>query len=228
MISETSGANISNTNCRAAALIVPAYNEARTVAAVLSAAKDADVFREIICVDDGSTDGTGEEASSVSGVKVIRQKNSGKSVALETGFKAASAEIIAFLDADLTGITAEHIRKLVRPVTDGAAAATIGIFKGGRAATDFAQKFAPMISGQRCLKKELLEGFDLWHTAGFGIEHAINDHLRRIGVAMVEIELFGASHRMKEEKRGIIRGSYQRLKMYAEIVKYNITKRFKK
>lgn len=208
-----------------AALIVPAYNEARTVKSVLAIAQQAEMFREIICVDDGSSDGTAIAAGEVDGVVVVSQKNSGKALALFAGFSITNCPVVTFLDADLTGLTPKHIRNLVEPVIQEKADATIGIFKAGRGVTDLAQKIAPMISGQRCLKRSLLQDFDLWDKTGFGIEHALNDHLRKKGVEQLEVEFVGASHLMKEEKRGFFKGFLQRMKMYADIVKYNFVKR---
>lgn len=207
-----------------ATLIVPAFNEARTVAGVLAAATAACVFESVVCVDDGSTDATAAKAGAVSSVTVIRQPNKGKALALKTGLAYVSTPVVAFLDADLTGFTSEHIRALVLPVLEGRAAATIGIFKSGRGATDFAQRVAPMISGQRCMFIALLADFAYWEDAGFGIEHALNDHLKRKGVSMLEVPLSGASHLMKEEKHGLLPGFARRLKMYWEIARYNLTK----
>ncbi len=206
-------------------LIVPAYNEARTVSKVLSTAVESGMFAKVICVDDGSIDNTYEAASNVKSVVVIKQTNSGKAIALRRGLKeAGDLEILCFLDADLTNLTIEHIKALVTPVMDNDAQATIGIFSGGRGATDFAQRVAPMISGQRCLLKSLLCDFNKWDVR-FGIEHALNDHLKSKGVNMLRVELVGASHIMKEEKRGFISGFIQRMRMYYEIFKYNFTKR---
>ena len=210
---------------KSAALIVPAYNEARTVAQVLDAAMRSRICDEVVCVDDGSSDGTANAAANVDGAKIVSQKNCGKAIALKTGLSETKSEVVAFLDADLIGLTPEHIVLLVSPVVTGKARASVGIFKGGRGPTDLAQKIAPMISGQRCLERELLIGFDRWDKTGFGIEHALNDHLKAQGVKMLEIELCGASHLMKEEKRGFLRGFAQRIRMYADIIRYNATKR---
>lgn len=82
--------------------VIPAYNAekyiARTIESVLAQTRTAD---EIIIVDDGSTDATGEVVKSF-GDKVlyILQQNAGASVARNTGIEAAKYEWIAFLDAD--------------------------------------------------------------------------------------------------------------------------------
>lgn len=205
-------------------LIVPAYNEAKSIALVLQVAVSSGMFEKIICVDDGSDDSTSEMASRIESVCVIKQKNAGKALAMRRGLAEANdTAIICFLDADLIELTTDHIKNLVEPVVKGASQATIGIFSGGRGATDFAQRVAPLISGQRCLLRSLLDDFDDWHVR-FGIEHALNDHLKKKGIHMLRINLPGASHLMKEEKRGFIKGFSQRIRMYYDILMYNILK----
>jgi len=207
-----------------AGLVVPAYNEAKTIGNVLTVARESGVFEKIVCIDDGSSDGTSQIAATVRDITVISQKNSGKALAMMRGLTEIESPVICFLDGDLLNLTAEHIRSLVEPVASGAVLATIGIFKSGRGPTDFAQRVAPMISGQRCLRKDLLDDFRVWQTVRFGIEHALNDHLKSKGITMREIALPGVSHLMKEEKRGVIQGFIQRAKMYLEILRYNISK----
>jgi len=83
-------------------LIIPAYNEASHIVETIRAAKSlsypSELF-EIIVLDDGSSDGTAE-AAAAEGVRVISQKNAGKSAALNVGVKAAQGEIVGCIDAD--------------------------------------------------------------------------------------------------------------------------------
>ncbi|MFN2150577.1 MAG: glycosyltransferase [Anaerolineales bacterium] len=91
-------------------VVIPAYNEengieeiARRVLAVEPALKEVGVNElELIVVDDGSSDRTGEIAGSIEGVRLITQKNKGYGGALKTGFSNAKGELIGFLDADGT------------------------------------------------------------------------------------------------------------------------------
>jgi cellulose synthase/poly-beta-1,6-N-acetylglucosamine synthase-like glycosyltransferase len=82
-------------------IIVPAYNEAKTIRSCVQSLQKLNYSNyEILVVDDGSTDGTCEEISNSSNVKIIRQKNQGKPRALNNGIKACTGEIVVTVDAD--------------------------------------------------------------------------------------------------------------------------------
>ncbi|ODU50757.1 MAG: glycosyl transferase [Thiobacillus sp. SCN 63-374] len=82
-------------------VVIPAFNAAATLArAIESVRAQSWPAHEIIVVDDGSTDTTTEIAAGFDGVRLIRQKNSGVSVARNAGAAAASGDWLAFLDAD--------------------------------------------------------------------------------------------------------------------------------
>lgn len=82
-------------------VVIPAFNAAATLArAIESVRAQSWSAHEIIVVDDGSTDATAEIAAGFDGVRLIRQKNSGVSVARNAGAAAASGDWLAFLDAD--------------------------------------------------------------------------------------------------------------------------------
>jgi biofilm PGA synthesis N-glycosyltransferase PgaC len=84
-------------------IIIPAYNEEVTVTSSIKSMLNLNYpDYEVIVVDDGSSDNTFNEASKYSekGVKVIRQKNTGKPGAINTGIKNASGEIVITVDAD--------------------------------------------------------------------------------------------------------------------------------
>lgn len=197
-------------------IIIPAYNEAARIASVLSTVFESNLADEVIVVDDGSSDNTAAVAERA-GARVLRQQqNRGKARAMLTGLENSSGECIAFLDADLLNVTAHHLADLLTPVLRGETQATLGVFRGGRVPTALGQRIAPTMSGQRCLQRELLSGFDGWGS-GFGIETAINAHLRRSGVELRVVDWHGAAQVMKEEKRGVLRGLWARLKMYWEM-----------
>jgi cellulose synthase/poly-beta-1,6-N-acetylglucosamine synthase-like glycosyltransferase/peptidoglycan/xylan/chitin deacetylase (PgdA/CDA1 family) len=97
-------------------VIVPAYNEHECIADTINSLLASDHPLEIIVVDDGSTDDTAAIAESFTDprVRVIRQPNSGKSAALNTGIAHARHEIIVMMDGD-TIFEPGTVRALVQP-----------------------------------------------------------------------------------------------------------------
>lgn len=201
------------------AAIIPAYNEESNIGAVLRTLKQVPEVNEVIVVNDGSTDRTGEVARSF-GVRVVDlPANQGKGAALKAGAAITRAEVLLFLDADLIGLRPRHVRALVAPILSGETDATVGIFDGGRPTTDWAQALAPFLSGQRALRRELIAGADSLDDAGFGVELQIHRLLKRLGKAPKEVILDDVSQVMKEEKLGLVKGLYARMRMYWEIIR---------
>jgi cellulose synthase/poly-beta-1,6-N-acetylglucosamine synthase-like glycosyltransferase/peptidoglycan/xylan/chitin deacetylase (PgdA/CDA1 family) len=114
-------------------IVVPAFNEAvvieRSVRSI--AASDYPSF-EVIVVDDGSTDGTGDlvDALGLSQVRVIREPNGGKSMALNRGIAAARNEVIVMVDAD-TMFEPASLRRVVAPLAAPEVGAVSGNTKVG-------------------------------------------------------------------------------------------------
>lgn len=112
---------------------MPSYNELRTLPGVLKALAALPLEKEIVVVDDGSTDGTREWLDkAVAGrefpceVKLIKhERNTGKGGALITGFNAASGDVIIVQDADLE-YDPVHIPAIVKPIADGEADVVYG------------------------------------------------------------------------------------------------------
>ena len=108
-------------------IIVPAYNEEKVVARTIETLLEAEYpNKEIIVVDDGSSDNTYSVASEFSrrGVKVVRRPNGGKFAALNTGIAVSSGEIIMTVDADsmiARAAITEMIRGFENPQVAGVA-----------------------------------------------------------------------------------------------------------
>ena len=111
-------------------IIIPAYNAAATLGALLDAlARDVGARAEIIVVDDGSTDGTAAAARRFKGVKVITQANSGPGAARNRGARAARGEILVFIDADCEPALG-WFDALTRPLlADETVAAAKGVYR---------------------------------------------------------------------------------------------------
>lgn len=98
-------------------IIIPAFNEAASIATVLASLREWRARAEIIVVDDASTDRTAEIARA-NGVRVIQHKqNKGYGAALKTGIRAASSEIVVLMDAD-SEHSAEQIESLLNAMDD--------------------------------------------------------------------------------------------------------------
>ena len=121
------------------AAIVPAYNEEQTVGDVVRCLKASPLIAEVIVVSDGSNDQTAIRAKEAGAIVVELKENVGKGGAMKEG-TAHTADIFLFIDADLVGLTQNHISTLLEPVLNDRAEMTVGVFEDGRLATDLAQK----------------------------------------------------------------------------------------
>ncbi|CAA9255903.1 MAG: hypothetical protein AVDCRST_MAG50-2621 [uncultured Acidimicrobiales bacterium] len=195
--------------------VIPARNEASTVAIVVEAALGCAFVREVTVVDDASSDDTGEQAR-LAGAKVIRREGSGsKGRAMEVGVRASDADLILFADADLLGITAAHLDAICRPVVEGDAAMSLGSFDYGwwsRLVLRF-----PPITGERIIPRWVFEAIPPPSRGGFAIEIMIDEVVCARRLPVVARVMVGVTHRTKRDKFGKLEGYRRTLRMFWEI-----------
>ena len=203
-------------------LVIPAHNEAEHIASIVQTALRATLVGRVILVDDGSTDGTADAAGAAdSRIEIVRTPvNRGKAAALMLGIRSAGSDLIAFVDADLIGVTPRHIDDLIRPVLAGECDMTLGLFRGGRLHTDLSHRTTPYLSGQRCLRWGLFSDTPLLEGARYGVEVALSLHAHRRGLRVRPVAWSGVTHVTQLEKHGTARGYLSYLRMYAEILVY--------
>jgi len=192
-------------------VIIPAHNEALTIASVIDAAKASLLVSEVVVVSDGSTDKTVEIAMS-RGARVIElEHNQGKGKAMRIGSQATRADILVFLDADLKGLTRTHVDQLVKPVLNDVCGMNVGL--RDRGAITWVQHHLPLISGERALKRVIFDRINPRFFHRFMTEPAINYSCRIQGFVVQMIEMKGVTIRRKYEKVGFLKAVVQYLRM---------------
>lgn len=118
-------------------IIIPVYNEQDTISKIIQAVKKSNSLKlkkEIIVVDDASTDNTLKKIKAIKGIKILRHKtNQGKGAAIKTGFLASKSDLIIIQDADLE-YSPKDYPKLLSPFFEYDADVVYGSrFRGGSA-----------------------------------------------------------------------------------------------
>ena len=198
--------------------IIPAHDEAATIAGVIQPLLAEASIDEIIVVDDGSSDDTATRARDA-GAKVISiPVTGGKAAAMARGVAAARHDILYFSDADVTGLTAEMVESILEPVASRDAAMFVGI-RGRKAYwANRLLHFTPIIGGQRALSRELWDQVPSTYKKNFQIEIALNFFAKQRGHRMGFKVMPAFGQVIKERKRGLLPGLWQRLAMIGDIL----------
>ncbi|HEX7151944.1 MAG TPA: glycosyltransferase family 2 protein [Thermoanaerobaculia bacterium] len=200
--------------------IVAAYNEEKTIAAVLRVLTSSAQIDEVIVVSDGSSDGTVDIARTFEGVRTIAlRENHGKGYAMAVGVANASNDILFFCDGDMYNVTDEHVAALVGPVVRNECDMNVGVRDRGRVMNFLHLKAqcGPVLSGIRVMRRAVFETVPVQYQSHYKIEAALNCFCSRAGYRQQHTVIYDLSHVLKESKRGLREGLASRWDMSREV-----------
>ncbi len=200
------------------AAIIPAHNEETTVASVVKVVKASSNVDEVLVISDGSTDDTVREAEGEEAIIHETPEQLGKGGAMLFGLTKTDADVILFCDADLVGFKTDHVDRLVLPVVNGARAMNVGLRDRGSLAMAIGSKL-PLISGERAMRRSVIENIDPKFMKGFMIESAFNYFCRSRKLKYGSVKLPGLTIVRKYEKVGWQQGIVDYIKMFYQVGK---------
>ena len=220
-------------------VVIPVYNEKNTIREIIKSVEAVPLDKEIIIVDDFSTDGTRELLAPMEREHRVlyHDMNMGKGAALRTGFKAASKDIVIIQDADLEYDPQEYPR-LIKPILDDKADVVYGSrFIGGEAHRVLyfwhmaGNRFLTLLSNmmtnlnltdmETCYKvfrRELIRKITIEENR-FGFEPEITAKLSKMNIRIYEVGISYYGRKYSEGKKIGWRDGVSALRA---IIKYNL------
>jgi len=203
-------------------VVIPVYNEAKTVRELIARVQSVPLDKEIIIVDDASSDGTREvlgEFKNREGITVLfHEKNQGKGAALRTAFQQVKGDIVIIQDADLEYDPQEY-GKLIKPILDGKADAVYGSrflggphrvllfwhYVGNKILTLFSNmltnlNLTDMETCYKVFKASLLKQFTI-ESNRFGVEPEITTKLAKLKCRIYEVDISYSGRDYTEGKK---------------------------
>ena len=205
-------------------VVIPVYNEAATIAELISRVQGVDISKEVIVVDDGSTDGTREVLARLEkrydNLRVFLQaKNRGKGAALRTGFELATGDFVLVQDADLE-YDPDDYPALLNPLIEGKADVVYGsrflttkehrvLFfwhsVGNRLLTLISNMFTDlnltdMETGYKAFKREVIQSIKLEQDR-FGFEPEVTVKIARLNLRIYEVGISYYGRTYEEGKK---------------------------
>jgi glycosyltransferase involved in cell wall biosynthesis len=168
--------------------IVPIFNEEKTLQNVVQTLIDSDVISEVICVNDGSQDASLKILEALrEKIEIINLKrNHGKGFAIAVGVKKAKGEIVVFIDADLVGLSREHIVSILEPIRSGGWKAVLGVPIQDE--SELSHPWIVSLTGERAyFRKDLLPYLDEMKKKRYGIEIFLNSLYKKSETKIVPL-----------------------------------------
>ncbi|CCQ93186.1 Glycosyl transferase family 2 [[Clostridium] ultunense Esp] len=222
-------------------IVVPVYNEADRIADTIKGLKEIELIDEILIVNDGSTDKTGEVIEELDVSIITLQKNKGKGFAMRKAIEEREYDYIGFVDGDL-GLTSVEVEKLIYPVITDEVDFTIAKFpesnvntktKGGfgfvkglakKGVYYYTKKeINTSLSGQRVYKKEIMK-YMKYIPDRYGIEVAMTVQALENGFTFKEVPV-NMTHRYSDRS---LEGFKHRGKQFLDIFKTLIIMYFRR